>query len=45
LQAAATIKCDIEELDCVTLDSLKLEINEESMRTIFEALGLTSLLK
>lgn len=41
----ATIKCDIEELDSVTLDSLKLEINEESMRTIFEALGLMSLLK
>jgi 5'-3' exonuclease len=41
----ATIKCDIEELSCVTLDSLKLEINEEAMRNMFEILGFTSLLK
>jgi DNA polymerase-1 len=41
----ATIKCDIEELNNVTLDSLKLEINESGMINIFEALGLMSLLK
>jgi 5'-3' exonuclease len=41
----ATIKCDIEELNDVTIDSLKLEININGMKNIFAALGLTSLLK
>jgi 5'-3' exonuclease len=41
----ATIKCDIEELNDVTLQSLKLEVNEKGMRNIFTSLGLTSLLK
>jgi 5'-3' exonuclease len=41
----ATIKCDIEELNDVTLDSLRLEINEEGMRSIFTKLGFMSLLK
>jgi len=41
----ATIKCDIEELNEVTLDSLKLQINEEAMVNIFTKLGFTSLLK
>jgi DNA polymerase-1 len=41
----ATIKCDIEELNDVTLQSLKLELSEEGMRTIFTSLGLTSLLR
>jgi DNA polymerase-1 len=40
----ATIKCDIEELSNITLDSLKLEINEEGIKNIFTQLGLTSLL-
>ncbi|MDF2675297.1 MAG: 5-3 exonuclease [Clostridiales bacterium] len=40
----ATIKCDIEELSNITLDSLKLEINEEGMKNIFTQLGLASLL-
>jgi 5'-3' exonuclease len=41
----ATIKCDIEELSGVTLDSLELQINEEGMKNIFTELGLMSLLK
>jgi DNA polymerase-1 len=41
----ATIKCDIKELNSVALDSLKLEINEEAMRNIFQELGFTSLIK
>jgi DNA polymerase-1 len=41
----ATIKCDISELDNVTLDSLKLDIDKESMKNIFAELGFTSLLK
>jgi 5'-3' exonuclease len=41
----ATIKCDIEELSSVTLDSLELQINEEGMKNIFTELGLMSLLK
>ncbi len=41
----ATIKCDIEELSNITIDSLKLEINKDGMRNIFTQLGLTSLLK
>lgn len=41
----ATIKCDITELNDVTLDSLKLEINEEGMRNIFTKLGFSSLIK
>lgn len=40
----ATIKCDIEELKDVTMDSLKLEINKEAMKDIFTQLGFTSLL-
>jgi len=41
----ATIKCDIEELSTVTLDSLRLQINEEAMKNIFTELGINSLLK
>lgn len=41
----ATIKCDIEELDYITVDDLSLEINEEGMRNIFTELGFTNLLK
>jgi len=41
----ATIKCDIEELNCVTLESLKLEINEEGMKNMFTQLGFDRLLK
>ena len=41
----ATIKCDIEELNDVTLHSLKLDVSVEGMRNIFTSLGLTSLLK
>jgi 5'-3' exonuclease len=41
----ATIKCDIEELSDVTLASLKLEINEEGMKSVFSELGLMRLLK
>ena len=41
----ATIKCDIEELNNVTIDSLKLEINVEAMRNTFTELGFTNLLK
>jgi 5'-3' exonuclease len=41
----ATIKCDITELDDVTLDSLWLQINEEGMKNIFSELGIMSLLK
>jgi DNA polymerase-1 len=41
----ATIKCDIEELGNITIDSLKLEINEEGMKNIFTELGLAGLLK
>lgn len=41
----ATIKCDIKELDNVTLDSLRLEINKEAMKNIFTELGFVSLLK
>lgn len=41
----ATIKCDIEELDCISADDLRLEINEEGMRNIFTELGFTNLLK
>jgi 5'-3' exonuclease len=36
----ATIKCDIEELSDVTLDSLKLEINEEDMKKFLLSWGL-----
>jgi DNA polymerase-1 len=35
----ATIKCDIKELDYVTLESLNLNINEKGMRDIFTELG------
>jgi 5'-3' exonuclease len=41
----ATIKCDIEELNCITADELRLEINEEGMRNTFIELGFTNLLK
>lgn len=41
----ATIKCDIEELDYIIADELRLEINEEGMINIFTELGFTSLLK
>ena len=41
----ATIKCDIEELNNVTIDSLKLELNIEGMKNIFTSLGLSSLIK
>lgn len=41
----ATIKCDIEELDYITADDLRLEINEDGMRKIFSELGFTNLLK
>jgi 5'-3' exonuclease len=41
----ATIKCDIEELNNITLDSLNLSINETGMIDIFTKLGFTSLLK
>jgi len=41
----ATIKCDIPELQEVTLDSLQLNINEEGMRDVFTRLEFTSLLK
>lgn len=41
----ATIKCDIEELESVTLESLKLQINEQDMKDIFTELGFISLLK
>lgn len=41
----ATIKCDIEELDYISADDLRLEINEEAMRNIFTELGFTNLLK
>lgn len=41
----ATIKCDIEELNYVTLDSLELKFNEEAIKNSFTSLGFTSLLK
>lgn len=41
----ATIKCDIPELQEVTLDSLQLNIDEEAMRNVFTRLEFTSLLK
>jgi len=41
----ATIKCDIPELQEVTLSSLELNINEEAMREVFTRLEFTSLLK
>jgi 5'-3' exonuclease len=41
----ATIKCDIEELNDVSLASLKLKVNEEGMKDIFSVLGFTSLIK
>jgi 5'-3' exonuclease len=41
----ATIKCDIEELNYITLDSLELKLNEVAMKNIFTSLGFTSLLK
>lgn len=41
----ATIKCDIEELDNITADELRLQINEEGMNNIFTELGFTNLLK
>jgi DNA polymerase-1 len=41
----ATIKCDIEELDSVTLESLRLQINEQGMNDIFAELGFDSLMK
>ncbi len=41
----ATIKCDIEKLECVIADELNLEINEDVMKSTFEELGFQSLLK
>lgn len=41
----ATIKCDIEELDSVTLESLELNINEGAMKDLFAELGFESLIK
>jgi 5'-3' exonuclease len=41
----ATIKCDIGELNCITADELKLEIDEEGMKSIFTNLEFTNLLK
>jgi DNA polymerase-1 len=41
----ATIKCDIEELNDVSLASLKLKVNEEGMKDIFSVLGFASLIK
>lgn len=41
----ATIKCDIEELDHIITDDLKLQINEEGMTNIFTEQGFTNLLK
>ena len=41
----ATIKCDISELQDVTLSSLELKINEEVMREVFTRLEFTSLIK
>lgn len=41
----ATIKCDIQELDYITADDLRLEINEEGMQNIFTELGFINLLK
>lgn len=41
----ATIKCDIHELNSITLDSLTLQLNEDSMKNIFTELGFTSLIK
>ena len=41
----ATIKCDIPELQEVTLSSLELNINKEAMRNVFTRLEFTSLLK
>lgn len=40
----ATIKCDIEELNNITIDQLKLQIDEEGMKNIFTELGFTNLL-
>jgi len=41
----ATIKTDIEEIQNMNLDSLKLNINKEKMNDIFMNLGMVSLLK
>ena len=40
-----TIKCDIPELQNISLDSLKLNLNKVGMRAVFEKLGFNSLLK
>lgn len=41
----ATIKTDIEEVQCLTLDDLKLNINIEEMNRIFRELEIKSLIK
>lgn len=41
----ATIKCDIEELNNITAEDLKLQINEEGMKNIYTELEFTNLLK
>lgn len=41
----ATIHCDIEELQDVQLDSLKLSINQEERKRIYEKLSFKSLLQ
>lgn len=41
----ATIKTDIEEVQCLTLDDLKLNINVEEMNRIFRELEIKSLIK
>ncbi|NSA89016.1 hypothetical protein DZC18_003596 [Clostridium beijerinckii] len=40
----ATIKCDIEELNNITIDQLRLQIDDEGMKNIFTELGFTNLL-
>lgn len=40
----ATIHCDIEELQEIGLDSLKLSINEDGRKTMYEKLAFNSLL-
>jgi DNA polymerase-1 len=44
-KALAAIKCDIEELHDVTLESLELNINRDAMENIFAELGFQSLIK
>lgn len=41
----ATIKCDIPELDDISLESLKTNVNQEVMKSIFTKLEFESLLK